>query len=104
LPGYIWVENMSCCPAIGNRACQLVGLENIPVITRELDYDVAVMVVETNLPRDEILPFDPKKNQIFYASNLYLWLCREGGYTLISRDQLPFPEGSPKTEKPISIN
>ena len=79
--------------------------------------------------------FGEKQNHLIYASNRYLWLRREGGYTLVSRDifgtessavsassgaaqvyeqspvhyylfsrnQLP-SEGSPKNEKPLSIN
>lgn len=34
--------------------------------------------------------FDTKHSQLIYASNLYLWLRREGGYTLISRDILTY--------------
>lgn len=32
-----------------------------------------------------------KWNHLIYAANSYLWLYREGGYTLISRDVLAYP-------------
>lgn len=34
--------------------------------------------------------FDTKQNQLIYASNRYLWLRREGGYTLVSREILNY--------------
>lgn len=34
--------------------------------------------------------FGEKQNHLIYASNLYLWLRREGGYTLVSRDILAY--------------
>ena len=34
--------------------------------------------------------FGEKQNRFVYASNLYLWLRREGGYTLVSRDILAY--------------
>lgn len=34
--------------------------------------------------------FGEKQNHLIYASNLYLWLRREGGYTLVSRDILTY--------------
>ena len=34
--------------------------------------------------------FGEKQNHLIYASNRYLWLCREGGYTLVSRDILAY--------------
>ena len=34
--------------------------------------------------------FDQKHNRFVYASNRYLWLRREGGYTLVSRDILAY--------------
>ena len=34
--------------------------------------------------------FDQKQNRFVYASNRYLWLRREGGYTLVSRDILAY--------------
>ena len=34
--------------------------------------------------------FDEKQNHLIYASNRYLWLRREGGYTLVSRDILAY--------------
>jgi len=39
------------------RACELAGVENIPVIIREMDYDSAVIaMVDANIQREEILP------------------------------------------------
>lgn len=34
--------------------------------------------------------FGEKQNHLIYASNLYLWLRREGGYTLVSRNILAY--------------
>ena len=34
--------------------------------------------------------FGEKQNHLIYASNFYLWLRREGGYTLVSRDILAY--------------
>ena len=34
--------------------------------------------------------FGEKQNHMIYASNRYLWLRREGGYTLVSRDILAY--------------
>lgn len=34
--------------------------------------------------------FSERQNHLIYASNLYLWLRREGGYTLVSRDILAY--------------
>lgn len=34
--------------------------------------------------------FGQKQNRLIYSSNCYLWLRREGGYTLISRDILAY--------------
>lgn len=34
--------------------------------------------------------FGEKQNHLIYASNRYLWLRREGGYTLVSRDILTY--------------
>ena len=39
------------------RACELVGLETMPVIVRELDDDAAaILVVDSNLQREDLLP------------------------------------------------
>ena len=39
------------------RACELAGVENVPVIIREMDYDSAVIaMVDANIQREEILP------------------------------------------------
>lgn len=39
------------------RACELAGVENVPVIVREMDYDSAVIaMVDANIQREEILP------------------------------------------------
>ena len=39
------------------RACELAGLETMPVIVRELDDDAAViLVVDSNLQREDLLP------------------------------------------------
>lgn len=39
------------------KACELAGVEEIPAIVRELDYDSAVIaMVDSNLQREEILP------------------------------------------------
>jgi len=39
------------------RACELAGVENVPVVIREMDYDSAVVaMVDANIQREEILP------------------------------------------------
>jgi len=39
------------------RACELVGLETIPCIVRDIDNDAAtILMVDSNLQRDELLP------------------------------------------------
>ena len=39
------------------RACELAGIESVPVIIRDLDYDSAVIaMVDSNIQREEILP------------------------------------------------
>ena len=39
------------------RACELAGLETIPVIVRDLDDDAAaILVVDSNLQREDLLP------------------------------------------------
>lgn len=39
------------------RACELAGVETVPVIVREVDRDAAViMMVDSNLQRENILP------------------------------------------------
>ena len=39
------------------RACELAGLETMPVIVRELDEDAAaILVVDSNLQREDLLP------------------------------------------------
>ena len=39
------------------RACELAGLETMPVIVRELDNDAAaILVVDSNLQREDLLP------------------------------------------------
>lgn len=38
------------------RACELAGLEEMPVIIREMDDDATVIMVDTNLYREDILP------------------------------------------------
>lgn len=39
------------------RACELAGLETMPVIVRELDDDAAaILVVDSNLQREDLLP------------------------------------------------
>ena len=41
------------------RACQLAGIENIPVIVRKLDRDEAIIsMVDSNLKREEISPME----------------------------------------------
>ena len=41
------------------RACELAGLETMPVIVRELDDDAAaILVVDSNLQREDLLPSD----------------------------------------------
>ena len=41
------------------RACQLAGIENIPVIVRNLDWDEAIIsMVDSNLKREEISPME----------------------------------------------
>ena len=42
------------------RACELAGLETMPVIVRELDDDAAaILVVDSNLQREGLLPSEP---------------------------------------------
>ena len=44
------------------RACELAGLETMPVIVRELDDDQAVIImVDSNLQREDILPSERAK-------------------------------------------
>ena len=44
------------------RACELAGLEEMPVIIRELDDDAAtVIMVDTNIQREDILPSEKAK-------------------------------------------
>ena len=44
------------------RACELAGLESMPVIVRELDDDAAVIImVDSNLQRENILPSERAK-------------------------------------------
>ncbi|MBC5745611.1 ParB/RepB/Spo0J family partition protein [Lachnospiraceae bacterium MD308] len=44
------------------RACELVGLEEMPVIIREMDDDTAVVImVDTNIQREDILPSEKAK-------------------------------------------
>ena len=39
------------------RACEIAGIEEIPVIIRDMDYDSAVIaMVDSNIQREEILP------------------------------------------------
>ena len=39
------------------RACELAGMEEMPVIIREMDDDTAtVIMVDTNIQREDILP------------------------------------------------
>ena len=39
------------------RACELAGMETMPVIVRELDDDAAaILVVDSNLQREDLLP------------------------------------------------
>ena len=39
------------------KACELAGVDTIPAIIREMDYDSAVIaMVDSNLQREEILP------------------------------------------------
>lgn len=44
------------------RACELAGLEEMPVIIRELDDDVAtVIMVDANIQREDVLPSEKAK-------------------------------------------
>ena len=44
------------------RACELAGLEEMPVIIREMDDDTAVVImVDTNIQREDILPSEKAK-------------------------------------------
>ena len=39
------------------RACELAGLEEMPVIIRDMDDDTAVVImVDSNIQREDILP------------------------------------------------
>ena len=39
------------------RACEIAGIDEIPVIIRNMDYDSAVIaMVDSNIQREEILP------------------------------------------------
>jgi len=45
------------------RACELAGLEEMPVIIRELDDDAAtIIMVDTNIQREDILPSEKAKS------------------------------------------
>lgn len=44
------------------RACELVGLETMPVIVREMDRDTAIIfMVDTNIQRENISPIEKAK-------------------------------------------
>ena len=44
------------------RACELAGLETMPVIVRDLDRDAAIIImVDSNLQRENILPLEKAK-------------------------------------------
>ena len=44
------------------RACELAGLETMPVIVRDLDRDAAIIaMVDSNLQRENILPLEKAK-------------------------------------------
>ena len=44
------------------RACELAGLETMPVIVRQLDRDAAtIIMVDSNLQRESILPSERAK-------------------------------------------
>ncbi|MDE7218325.1 MAG: ParB/RepB/Spo0J family partition protein [Oscillospiraceae bacterium] len=44
------------------RACELVGLETMPVIVRDLDRDAAIIImVDTNIQRENISPIEKAK-------------------------------------------
>ena len=46
------------------HACELAGLETMPVIVREMDRDTAIiLMVDSNIQREEILPRSCLKNK-----------------------------------------
>ena len=57
------------------RACELAGLETMPVIVRELDDDAAaILVVDSNLQREGLLP-----SERAFAYKLKLYALRHQG-------------------------
>ena len=57
------------------RACELAGLETMPVIVRELDDDAAaILVVDSNLQREDLLP-----SELAFAYKLKLEAIRHQG-------------------------
>ena len=57
------------------RACELAGLETMPVIVRELDDDAAaILVVDSNLQREDLLP-----SERAYAYKLKMEALRHQG-------------------------
>lgn len=67
------------------RACELAGLETMPVIVRELDDDAAaILVVDSNLQREGLLP-----SERAFAYKLKLEaLCHQGERTDLTSSQL----------------
>ena len=51
---------------------------------------VKELCVQGYLCKSNRYHFGEKQNHLIYASNRYLWLRREGGYTLVSRDILAY--------------
>lgn len=43
------------------RACELAGLDTMPVIVRDLDRDTAIIMVDTNIQRENIPPMEKAK-------------------------------------------
>ena len=58
--------------------------------TTTVQKPVKELCAEGYLLKSNRYHFGEKQNHLIYASNRYLWLRREGGYTLVSRDILAY--------------
>jgi len=68
------------------RACELAGVENVPVIIRELDYDSAVIaMVDANIQREEILP---SEKAAAYKMKLEAMKRKAGRHSKINEGQV----------------
>ena len=65
------------------RACELAGLESMPVLIKAYDDDQAtIIMVDSNIQREDILPSEKAKAYSMKYEAMKHQGCREGGYTL----------------------